>query len=176
MSIESASGGVSLRVAEYFAANPKAMTVVAARELELPEADVLRNLPGGMATELVTDRFAEMMDRLAGLGRVHVIASNRVTTLEAFGEFGNFSTWGEYFNVQTKSLDMHIRFAEIGSVFAVEKPGHLDGVATLSVQFYDCLGASAFKVFLSFGSTPPSAERRAWWTALRDEFALSDAR
>ena len=29
--------------------------------------------------------------------------------------------------MQTKSLDMHIRWKEIGAVFAVEKPGHLDG-------------------------------------------------
>ena len=60
-------------------------------------------------------------------------------TLEATGQFGNFSTWGEFFNVQTK-LDMHIRWPQLAAAFAVEKPGHLDGVPTLSVQFFDAAG------------------------------------
>ena len=67
---------------------------------------------------------------------------------------------GWFFNVQTK-LDMHIRWPRLGTAFAVEKPGHLDGVPTLSVQFFDKDGQSAFKVFLSFGGKQPSAERRA---------------
>jgi len=161
---------VAARVAEYFESRPKAMTMVAARELEISEAEVLRHLPH-MTTELVTDRFSDMMDRLSAMGRVHVIVSNGAATLEAFGEFGNFSTWGEFFNVQTKSLDMHIRHERIAAVFAVEKPGHLDGVPTLSIQFYDLDGKSAFKVFLTFGQKAPSDECRAGWESFRTEFA-----
>ena len=48
---------------------------------------------------------------------------------------------------------------EIGAIFAVEKPGHMDGRATFSVQFFDRTGASALKVFLNFGE-PISPERR----------------
>lgn len=159
------------RVAEYFAENPRGMTMVAARELGLPEAEVVRHLPGGTSKELVTDRFSELMDRLADYGKVHVIVSNGVTTLEAFGQFGNFSTWGEFFNVQTKSLDMHIRYEQIAALFAVEKPGHLDGVSTLSLQFFGTDGASAFKVFLTFGQKAPSQDCRDWWESVRDDFA-----
>ena len=159
------------RIAAYFAENPRGMTMVAARELALPEAEVVRHLPGGAATELVVDRFTEMMDRLADYGKVHVIVSNGVTTLEAFGQFGNFSTWGEFFNVQTKSLDMHIRYEKIAAVFAVEKPGHLDGVSTLSLQFFGVDGASGFKVFLTFGQKAPSEECCNWWESLRSDFA-----
>ena len=50
---------------------------------------------------------------------------------------------------------MHIRWREIGAVFAVEKPGHLDGKKTFSFQFFDRSGHSAFKVFLGFGGGIP---------------------
>ncbi len=162
------------KVAEYFQTNPRAMTMVAARELGISEAQVMRNLPSDRVTELSAARFREMMDGLADYEKVHVIVSNGATTLEAFGKFGNFSTYGPFFNVQSKTLDMHIRQDEIDSIFAVEKPGHLDGVVTLSIQFYDRNGNSAFKVFLTFGSKAPSADCRKWWEGVRDEFKIRD--
>jgi putative heme utilization carrier protein HutX len=173
MSISADVPALARRVTECLKSNPRAMTLALARELQVPEADVVRHLPAERVTELASDRFREMMDRLTAFGKVHVIVSNGATTLEAFGEFGRFSTWGEYFNVQTKSLDMHIRHEQIGAVFAVEKPGHMDGVTTLSLQFYDQAGDSAFKVFLTFGQHAPTPECRARWEAFRDEFKLS---
>lgn len=150
------------------------MTMVAARELGISEAQVMRNLPSDRVTELAASQFREMMDRLAEYEKVHVIVSNGATTIEAIGQFGNFSTYGPFFNVQSKSLDMHIRQDEIDSVFAVEKPGHLDGVVTLSIQFYDRNGGSAFKVFLTFGAKAPSEACRNWWVDFRDEFRICD--
>lgn len=164
---------LAIKVADYFSDNPRAMTMVAARELEMSEADVLRHLPGDQVAELSAERFTDMMDRLADYEQVHVIVSNAATTVEAFGQFGGFSTMGPFFNVQTKTLDMHIRHEQIAAVFSVEKPGHLDGVPTLSIQFYDHTGSSAFKVFLTFGQHDPSDKCRAWWTAFRQEFALA---
>jgi hypothetical protein len=119
------------------------------------------------------ETYSYLMDRLADYEKVHVIVSNAATTVEAFGQFGGFSTMGPFFNVQTKTLDMHIRPEQIAAVFAVEKPGHLDGVTTLSIQFYDLAGSSAFKVFLTFGQQVPSDTCRAWWSAFHDEFALA---
>jgi putative heme utilization carrier protein HutX len=162
------------RVAEYFKSNPRAMTMVAARELGISEAEVLRSLPSDRVTALVTDQFPAMMDRLEAYENEHVIVSNGATTIEAFGKFGNFSTFGGFFNVQSKNLDMHIRQDEIAAIFAVEKPGHLDGVSTLSIQFYDRRGNSAFKVFLTFGSKAPSEDCRRWWLDFRDTFELGD--
>ena len=164
----------SASVSAYFQANPRAMTMVAARELGISEAEVMRHLPSDRVTELAASRFRDMMDRLADYDKVHVIVSNGATTIEAFGQFGNFSTYGPFFNVQSKTLDMHIRQDEVDSVFAVEKPGHLDGVMTFSIQFYDRHGSSAFKVFLTFGQKAPSDECRQWWIEFRDEFAVRD--
>jgi len=162
------------KINEYFQSNPRAMTMVAARELGISEAQVMRGLPSDRVTELAADKFRTMMDRLETFEKVHVIVSNGATTIESFGNFGNYSTYGPFFNVQTKTLDMHIRQDQIEAVFAVEKPGHLDGVMTLSIQFYDRQGSSAFKVFLTFGENVPSVKCREWWENFRDEFAISD--
>ncbi len=160
------------RVAATLAANPNAMTMQLARDLGVPEAEVIRALPDGRTVELDVGRWEDLIRSFEAFGPVHVIVSNAAVTLEATGQFGNFSTWGEFFNVQTK-LDMHIRWSRLGAAFALEKPGHLDGVPTLSIQFFDKDGQSAFKVFLTFGGKPPTAERRAQFDDLRKRFAAN---
>ncbi len=145
---------------EKVAANLSRMTVQLARELGVPEVEIIRALPDERAIELDIARWQELIRSFEALDRVHVISSNGAVTLECFGQFGNFSTWGEYFNVQTATLDMHIRFGLLAAAFAVTKPGHMDSVPTVSFQFYDVQGNSAFKVFLTFGGKPPSAERQ----------------
>ena len=149
--------------------NPNQMTMVLARQLGVPEVEVVRAFPDDRALELDPERWEELIRCLETFGKVHVIVSNGGATLEANGQFGNFSTTGDFFNVQTNSLDMHIRWREIGAVFAVEKPGHLDGKKTLSFQFFDRAGHAAFKVFLGFGRSisPEKVER---FMQVRDRF------
>jgi putative hemin transport protein len=167
---------VARKVGEALERNPGAMTLQLARDLGVPEAEVVRSLPGGRSVELDAARWQEIIGAFEDLGQVHVIVSNGATTLEAVGQFGGFTTWGEFFNVQTSSLDMHIRWPELGSVFAVEKRSHMnDEVTTLSVQFFDRAGQSAFKVFLNFGGRP-SEERRRQFHDLRARFALAGRR
>jgi putative heme iron utilization protein len=159
------------RIAAAYLNNTSQMTVVLARELNVPETFVLRSMPAGQVTELNADRWEPLIRRFEELGDVHVIVTNGTTTIEAFGRFGNFSAWKDYFNVQTRSLDMHIRAGRIASIFAVEKPGHMDGVPTLSFQFYDTEGSSAFKVFLTFGGTEPEPQIIEQFRAIRRDFA-----
>ena len=97
------------------------------------------------------------------------IPVNGATTIEVDGQFGGFSTAGEFFNVQTESLDLHVRWRQLAAVFAVEKPGHLDGTATCSFQFFDQTGAAALKIFLNFGGSIPP-ERAAQFLQLRTRF------
>jgi putative heme utilization carrier protein HutX len=149
--------------------NPNQMTMVLARQLGVPEVEVVRAFPDDRAVELDSSRWEELIRRLETFGKVHVILSNGGATLEANGQFGNFSTTGDFFNVQTKSLDMHVRWREIGAIFAVEKPGHLDGKETRSFQFFDRCGNSAFKVFLGFGGSIPP-EKAEQFTQVRDAF------
>ena len=153
------------------AANPSRMTSQHARELGVPEAEVIDALPREQVTELRAGQWEAILRSFEALGNVHVIVTNAAVTLESFGQFGNFSHFGGYFNVQTKTIDMHIRPGELARVFAVTKPGHMDGVRTLSFQFYDPAGRSAFKVFLTFGGKVPAPEKQSAFDAIRERFA-----
>src|SRR5262245_13332211 len=144
------------------------MTLKLAHDLGVPEIEVIRAFPPERVLELEISRWEELLRSLEVLGSVRVLVSNGATTIEVDGQFGGFSTAGEFFNVQTQTLDMHIRWQQLAAVFAVEKPGHMDGTATRSVQFFDRTGAAALKVFLNFGE-PISPEREAWLTELRDK-------
>jgi len=145
------------------------MTMLLAKQFGVPEVEVVGAFPDDRAVELDAGRWEELIRCLEAFGKVHVIVSNGGATLEANGQFGNFSTTGDFFNVQTPSLDMHIRWREIGAIFAVEKPGHLDGQKTLSFQFFDRSGHAAFKVFLGFGSSIPP-EKVEQFVQVRDAF------
>jgi putative hemin transport protein len=149
--------------------NPNQMTMLLAGKFGVPEVEIVRAFPDDRAIELDAQRWEELIRGLEAFGKVHVIVSNGGATLEANGQFGNFSTAGVFFNVQTASLDMHIRWQEIGAIFAVEKPGHLDGQKTLSFQFFDRAGHSAFKVFLGFGATIPP-EKAGLFMKIREDF------
>ena len=162
---------VTDRLRAAIADNPGQMTPQLARQFGVPEVEVLRAYPAGRAVELDLGRWRELIESFEGFGVVHVIVSSGGATLEVEGQFGRFSTWGEYFNVQTDSLDMHIRWRELGTAFAVEKPSHMNSVATLSFQFFDKAGAASFKVFLNFGAAP-SPERAARFAELRERFGV----
>ena len=146
---------------------PRKMTLQLARDLGVPEVEVSRAFPADRVMELDISRWEELLRSLEALGSVRVLVSNGATTIEVTGTFGGFSTAGVFFNVQTNSLDMHVRWQQLGAVFAVEKPGHLDGTATRSFQFFDQTGAAALKVFLNFGG-PISPEREAQFIELRN--------
>src|SRR5437588_4077939 len=139
---------------------PRQMTLLLARDLGVPEVEVIRAFPPERVTELDGARWEELLRSLESLGSVRVLLSNGAATVEVDGRFGGFSTAGEFFNVQTDTLDLHVRWRQLAAVFAVEKPGHMDGTATRSFQFFDQAGAAAFKVFLNFGG-PNSPEREA---------------
>lgn len=149
--------------------NPRKMTLQLARDLGVPEVEVIRAFPIDRVMELDIARWEELLRDLETFGAVRVLVSNGATTIEVDGQFGGFSTAGEFFNVQTDTLDMHIRWRELGAAFAVEKPGHMDGTATRSIQFFDKTGAAALKVFLNFGG-PIAPERAAMFTELQTKF------
>ncbi|MCC7146786.1 MAG: hypothetical protein IT443_10095 [Phycisphaeraceae bacterium] len=159
------------KIREAFLKNPSQMTVVLARQLGVPEVEVVDAVGPEMSTELDAGRWEEILRSFEELGQVHVICSNSSVTLEVFGQFGNFSTWGDFFNVQSKTLDMHLRPRTLARVFAVEKPSHMDGVSTLSFQFFNQQGEAAFKVFLTFGSQAPTAVKQAAFAGIRRRFA-----
>jgi len=161
---------VIVRVRTALESAPNAMFLQLSRSLGVPEEQVVRSLPEGWARELDIGRWEELLRRLADLGEVHVIVSNGAATLESVGTFGGFSTWGEFFNVQSATLDMHIRWPNLGAVFTLVKPSHMTGKKTFSVQFFDKEGHAAFKVFLNIGASEPGEETRRAFAGLQAEF------
>src|SRR5262245_7353517 len=89
--------------------NPQKMTMQLARDLGVPEVEVIRAFPADRVIELDISRWQELLRGFEALGPVRVLVSNGATTIEVDGQFGGFSTAGEFFNVQTETLDMHIR-------------------------------------------------------------------
>src|SRR5271170_7018951 len=104
---------VEERIRQAVAANPRKMTLQLARDLGVPEADVIRAFPPHRAVEVDISRWEELIRSFGELGSVRVIVSNGCATVEVEGQFGGFSKTGPFFNVQTSTLDMHIRWAEL---------------------------------------------------------------
>lgn len=150
----------------------KQMVLLLARQLGVRELEVVRAMPAEMAAELDAEQWEAVIRSFEALGEVHVVVSNGGATLECVGNFGKFSTAQGFFNVQTPSLDMHIRIAGLASIFAITKPSHTDGKDALSVQFFDPQGNAAFKVFLTFGGKDPSAERLAQYNDIIQRFKV----
>ncbi len=165
---------LATRLREAVRRHPRAMTLQLARAFHVPEVEIVRAFPADRAVELDAARWEELIRAFEALGPVRVLVSNEATTVEVVGQFGGFSTTGEFFNVQTDSLDLHLRWRELTTAFAVEKPGHMDGVTTSSVQFFDRAGRAAFKVFLNFGESL-SPERQSRFCQLRDRFRAGPA-
>jgi len=163
--------GIKERVRDAFTKNPRAMTPFVAQQLGVSEREVVRNLPDGRSQELDASRAKDLIRAFEPIGKVYVIVNNGAVVLESHGQFGGFSETGPFLNVQTDSLDMHISHAKLNSVYAVTKAGHMDGVETISFQFFTPEGVAAFKVFLTFGGKAPDAERQSTFKKLCETFA-----
>jgi putative hemin transport protein len=137
------------------------MTLQLARDLGVPEVEVVRAFTPDRATEPDPARWEELLRSLEAVGPVRVLVSNGAATVEVDGQFGGFSTAGDFFNVQTATLDMHVRWRQLAAAFAAVKPGHVDGTGTRSFQFFDPSGAAAFKVFLNFGGRSGRSGKRS---------------
>ena len=159
-------------IREAYNADRSQMTLMLAYKLRIPEMDILRALEGDTARELDFSCWEEIIRAFEPLGKVTVIVSNGATTIEVYGQFGKFTNKDGFLNVRTDSLDMHIRGWELGSVFAFRKPSHLDKHESLSFQFFDRRGNSAFKVFLNFGGNDPSAELVEKYNSLIAKFSM----
>ena len=89
--------------------SPGQMTLQLARQLGVPEVEVVRALPDGRAVELDVARWEELLAAFEEFGKVHVIVSNGGVTSEVTGQFGGFSTWWRVLQRAERALDMHIR-------------------------------------------------------------------
>ena len=155
-------------------ARPDAMILELARAHRVPELAVLQLIGAPRVVMLDAARWETLLRALPALGDVRVLASNAGVTMESRGTFGGFSRTGPYFNVQTDSLDLHLRWDAISGIAAVEKPSHQTGHPTASIQLFDSRGAAIIKIFVLFGErSEESGARRTAFAALRSDFTIS---
>src|SRR5438034_4336178 len=78
----------SERVRAAVQRNPRRMTMQLARELGVPEVEVVRALPDDRAVELDVSQWEAVLRSLEALGPLRVLVSNGAATVEVVGQFG----------------------------------------------------------------------------------------
>src|SRR5438309_2055968 len=68
--------------------NPRKMTLQLARDLGVPEVEVIRAFPTDRVVELDIAQWEELLQSLEAFGSVRVLVSNGATTIEVDGHFG----------------------------------------------------------------------------------------
>ena len=132
------------------------MTVQLARELGVSEVEVIRACAAWRWSWTCPAGRSYPPLRAAGAGPRH--RHQRGRDAECSASSGTSRTRSASISTSRPDLDMHIRPRQLAAAFAVEKPGHMDGINTLSFQFYDPTGPAAFKVSLTFGGKAPPIE------------------
>jgi putative heme utilization carrier protein HutX len=136
------------KVMEMASANPSQATTAMAKELEVCEMDVIRNLPEDMAKEVSKDRFDEIIAEVSTWGVLTVIVQNESTILEVKAPFP-VGTYGHgFYNLQSKDTPVggHIRADDLSAIFFVSKP--FMGLESHSIQFFNGNGNAMFKLYL----------------------------
>src|SRR5580693_4518411 len=68
--------------------NPRKMTLQLARDLGVPEVEVIRAFPPERVMELDIGRWDELLRSFEAFGSVRVLVSNGAATIEVDGQFG----------------------------------------------------------------------------------------
>ena len=137
------------------------MTMLLTKEFGVPEVEVVRAFPDDRAVELDAQRWEDLIRRLEGSARCmsssptgqppwRQTASSGISARPAISSTSRPHPW-----TCTSAGE------EIGAVFAVEKPGHLDGRKTLSFQFFDRSGHAASRCSWALGPASHLKRRRS---------------
>jgi len=148
MDLISGKKGIKEKVMEMVSKNPSQSTGAMAKELEISEMDVIRNLPEDMVKEVSKDRFDEIIAEVSTWGVLTVIVQNESTILEVKAPFP-VGTYGHgFYNLQSKDTPVggHIRTDDLSAVFFVSKP--FMGLESYSIQFFNNNGNAMFKLYL----------------------------
>jgi putative heme iron utilization protein len=85
---ENAVKATTVQIQAPIRENPQQLTMLLAKMLGVPEAEVVRAFPDNLAVELDGQRWEVLIRCVEAFGQVHIIVSNGTGTLEANGQFG----------------------------------------------------------------------------------------
>lgn len=152
-----ASAEQAQMVREFYAQNPGASPVVAARQLKLPEALIGSGLPVDQVAATGADGFEQIWSALTEWDKAIVIVPKGADVIEVFSRVspGEMSPDNPRFNLtHDNPFAGHLRPDLYSAIYAYRVPGK-KGTVTRGVFFYDQSGASVFAVMMS-GKGPPA--------------------
>lgn len=144
-------------IRDYYAENPGAPPVAAARQLKLPEALIGSGLPAEQVAATGARQFEQVWAALTEWDTSIVIITKGADVLEVFGAIspGERSADNPRFNLtHDNPFAGHLRPDLYSSIYAYSLPG-MKGAVTRGVFFYGQDGASVFGVMMS-GKGPPA--------------------
>ncbi|MCD8553499.1 heme utilization cystosolic carrier protein HutX [Seleniivibrio sp.] len=136
---------MSEAIKQYLEEKKGVATVMAARELNVPEREVVRALDE-QSFEVGISKFGEIMDDISEWGGILMIVTNNSVICEVSGELpkGKFSHGMFNLHSDTSPIGGHLMADKFDSIHFVSRP--FMGKESLSVQVYDIDGNAAFKI------------------------------
>lgn len=148
-------------IVDYYAKNPGASPVMAARQLRLPEALIGSGLGSDRAAATGADAFEQIWAALTEWDKAIVIITKGADVIEVFSPIspGERTAGNPRFNLtHDNPMAGHLRPDLYASIYAYNLPG-TKGAVTRGVFFYDQAGASVFGAMMSGkGLAAPAGE------------------
>ena len=116
------------KVLEMVSKNPSEATSAMAKELEVSEMDIIRNLPKDMVKEVSKDRFDEIIAEVSTFGTLTIIVQNESTILEVKAPFPVGKYGHGFYNLQSKDTPVggHIKTDDLLACLLYTSPSPRD--------------------------------------------------
>ena len=135
-------------VRKLIAENPETLPAQIAAQLNIPELDVVSNLPEEMVTLLDGSLFEPLTEELRTWGDVLTVVEVEGHIFELSGPFPKGGKKFGHYNMSDRATPLkgHLRLDGFSKIALVSKPFH--GVDTKSVQFFSHNGKCVFKLYI----------------------------
>lgn len=139
---------VAQNIRRHIEEKPGAMTVELARELGVPEVEVIRNLPEGMSAEAPADHFESIWNRLTKWEKATFICVAPGCVIEVSGPLPKGGMGHGMFNIRQTGTPLggHLMVDDLESIWLVSRP--FFGKESHSVQFFSNDGNAMFSVYV----------------------------
>lgn len=135
-------------IRKFLDENENIDTYSAAKQLEIPEMEVIMSLDAKQFLEIPKDQFSVIVNEIMDWGRMTTIVSNDDIILEVKDHFPKGSFGHGYYNLHSKdsTIGGHISADNIENIFMVSRP--FRGIESYSIQFYNGNKKPVFKQYL----------------------------
>lgn len=138
------------QIARLLAENPNLITLELATQLNVPEGEVLLNLPDEFVKLFPAERVEEIFQEISRWGTFTTIIEKAGSIFEIKDRFPSGITARGYYNLNMKgqegALYGHIKMDTLGSIAFVSIP--FRGKESYNIAFISHSGETIFKVYL----------------------------